>query len=971
MTIISGSCPVPSKQTKTVYTDNSSMSRTPPPVQDLSKPPQQCNVPASENLAECWPLCWAFNWNISKKYLHTSDHVHTVNHNDVVYVCLKTHIASGDSEPGIGANWETYWVGSKGEDGYGLGFDWKGAWATAVEYKTGNIPAKTNYSVVTHIIKTDDPTWITATSYIVGNKVYGSNNTHYTCKLNHTSGSVTEPGVGAGWATYWDATPLNKLPVASFVCKLNHNSSTADSEPVVGANWMNYWDPLQISGGQLVGDGLFFQGKWEDSKAYKINDTIEHKSSAYVCVQAHTSKQTSNDKNAPGNEPSLILIEQEAGILQKAYNKVVNWIKRDYNDPTGYWKLLAKGEDKSAGLLGGAYDWLNKLLPREVTDVLLGVGLGYGINYIANKFTETDVKEYEARFDGDYGYATSFTNPGLKSIIEQICIQAGINYDVSLLSNDTKVSFAIGAHSEYGKILDTLAYAFQIDIINTFDSGARLIKFKPRSTSPVRTLYLKDLGFSSNLTGDSKIKTKRIQGNDLPRSVEISYFSKKFSEKLLTQSSIMRTYSQGQNFKVDLPISLDDGYARDLCDVILMNAHLERNEYVFITSLDHIDLEAGDIIELESIGNVRITQVQTFEQEDGMIQFNATDSGITTSYRGSITGTVGTGPQPVVPTAQEQMKVLSQSNAIPLDLPAINSNDKNTRMHFAVYSLDQQSAFPGARVYISRDNGTTYSYVGTAYNQSTWGIVPNAILPIVNYNKVDTDTVITVTLKRGSLVSAADDKAFFNGINKCMVGKEMIYFKNVTKISDYVYEISHLLRGRRGTDVYTSNHDDDEAFVLIDDTLLEVPLEQLDFKRTIKFKVQTIGLDPNTTTSDFFTINFLNFKGWSVANGVIDFDADEDAFTGFWTRRYKWDPEMVNGRSSLPDEDMGGYKVLILDPSDNSVKREIVVTDPQFVYTADQQIQDFGILQTTLKVSVVVMSKTIGPGHPIILTYGI
>lgn len=45
-------------------------------------------------------------------------------------------------------------------------------------------------------------TWVTATSYSIGDGLM-HNSGAYICTANHTSGSTTEPGVGASWATRW------------------------------------------------------------------------------------------------------------------------------------------------------------------------------------------------------------------------------------------------------------------------------------------------------------------------------------------------------------------------------------------------------------------------------------------------------------------------------------------------------------------------------------------------------------------------------------------------------------------------------------------------------------------------------------------------------------------------------------------------------------------------------------------------
>ena len=100
-------------------------------------------------------------------------------------------------------------------------------------------------------------------------------------------------------------------------------------------------------------------------------------------------------------------------------------------------------------------------------------------------------------------------------------------------------------------------------------------------------------------------------------------------------------------------------------------------------------------------------------------------------------------------------------------------------------------------------------------------------------------------------------------------------------------------------------------------------------------------------------------------------DVDTNTFAVTWLRRYKWDSELVNGRSNYADEDLAGYKVFVLDPSDDSIKRQSFVTAPPFVYTQSEQVIDFGSPQTSLELSVIPMCKTIGSGHPTIITYGI
>lgn len=66
--------------------------------------------------------------------------------------------------------------------------------------------------------------WVTATGYdddLEGSDDDGEVVTHggqyYRCKLSHTSGGTSEPGVGGSWTTYWD---LLTLPAVGTMCRL-------------------------------------------------------------------------------------------------------------------------------------------------------------------------------------------------------------------------------------------------------------------------------------------------------------------------------------------------------------------------------------------------------------------------------------------------------------------------------------------------------------------------------------------------------------------------------------------------------------------------------------------------------------------------------------------------------------------------------------------------------------------------------
>jgi hypothetical protein len=118
--------------------------------------------------------------------------------------------------------------------------------------------------------------WVTATSYVVGSRVIGTDGKLYTCYSAHTSGSTTAPVTGTNYLTVWNpGTSSANIPAwasstiyvagTSFVkyrnviykCTTSHTSTTPTSGAYgwIGGNrpgtsqlWAKFWE---VSGGDF------------------------------------------------------------------------------------------------------------------------------------------------------------------------------------------------------------------------------------------------------------------------------------------------------------------------------------------------------------------------------------------------------------------------------------------------------------------------------------------------------------------------------------------------------------------------------------------------------------------------------------------------------------------------------------------------------------------------------------------------
>jgi hypothetical protein len=371
--------------------------------------------------------------------------------------------------------------------------------------------------------------------------------------------------------------------------------------------------------------------------------------------------------------------------------------------------------------------------------------------------------------------------------------------------------------------------------------------------------------------------------------------------------------------------------------------------------------------------------VSSSSDKDGLLEFIGVDAGVASTpqevldNQGNVIGTTASstsgsiGPTgPILPANQEQVSLVGPTGMIPLDLPALDNSDDGFRM-FAVlhdYGLTPfGSSWAGGFIEMSRDGGTTWTRAGSSNIRAgavAWGISPNIVPPPADWNVRDEDTVITVNLKTGRLE---------NG-DTIMIGQEMIIAYDVTGLPGRTYELRSLLRGRRGTDAYMDSHVENEAVVHISG-LVRISLTQDDYQRPIKLRATTNGLNIENADQIDVVPQFQNYIGWKVAKPQLGFDSASNTFAGRWTARYKFDSGLVNGRTNVQDDDFVGYRVAILDPNTDTIIRQISTTTTSFTYTSEQQIEDFGSNQSTLRVSIVPMGLITGAGHPSIITYGI
>lgn len=714
----------------------------------------------------------------------------------------------------------------------------------------------------------------------------------------------------------------------------------------------------QGAAGEDVNEDVFgfkWEGEWAAGSVY-VKQSHEHRNGsvvhragrAWMCIQDHISE----DKDGPVDPNST-----------------------DVSEAAFYWELLA-GNTAQSVLIPEEKDWLDKLIDfkdgifdwienADLGDWLKAGAIAAGVIWAGSKISDMmagDGEDVDAdqKYTGSDGldngsYVGSDGQPGvyiapkLKTVLTSLCTYSNISFDVSAISDGDTCEFTVGSASSIRSILEQLSLAYQFDMVN---SGG-ILKFIPKHTNAVQTITLEDMGFSANSNPPPPYTAKRFQGIDLPRSVNLTYFAADMDYNQFTQSSELFTYTDGQNVTLTVPVTLSHAKAKQIADVAIVNAHLERMNYKFSTTYKFINVEPGDVLN-SPMGLIRIVRVS--ETSEGVLEFEACDAGDSAAL-------VGSSLPPVIPTPSTNIPVsIGKSQAFWIDPTNLDDQDTSIRIYAAVHGYGK-AGWPGATIWMSEDGGNTYDQIGSTNKEATVGIVETAAQP-AQWQTWDMNTQIVVKLKTGTLLPMSE-LAVLNGANSAQIGQELISFCNAELIGPKTYRLSKLMRGRQGTEQYISTHADNELFCLMDSSLVRIELAEADRGTTKQFKVVTNGSSLDVVAEDNVQIISNNTRMWQVYDPKVTLKTNGDWNVTF-KERVRFNNGLQDFTTTMHDDDFGGFGVAVLDLS-NATKSTQVVLQPSFTYTTAQQITDFGTAQNQLRVSVVTMSKKWGGGYPLII----
>jgi hypothetical protein len=557
----------------------------------------------------------------------------------------------------------------------------------------------------------------------------------------------------------------------------------------------------------------------------------------------------------------------------------------------------------------------------------------------------------------------SATLPTLEAVCEDLCVRCDISplyMDFSALSGITVKGLAVGKN-DVADVFRFLQMAYFFDLVEV--DG--MLKGVLRGDGPTQTIDAKWLGWQTGRPAPERITVKRQQEVELPKQLDIQYFSKGHDFQTMTQTAVRETAMGQQVISVALPLVLGEDEAKKVAVVNLWLHELQRDQYKTTMPWRFLGIAPGDVLTVPTDFGDKVLKVLD-EQTPmlGHLSFTMVPE-VPSIYDIEVTG------QPVPPKQPGQGEVYEPPETVwrLVETNALNDTDADSITFYSAAAGGGQPWPGGAVNVVQRPNPRVYptneALAQVAVHTTAAGIgeLSGKLDPPTDWRVWDLDNSVVVEMAYGQPVSAPDDLAVLNGENCVLVGTELIQFRYAVEVAQNTYELTRLLRGRRGTEAISMDHLAGEQVILVTSASIETVRLMLS-EKNLQHGYEFNEFGTVTTPPDSILLQTVGYSRMPYAPTLIKGARDGSQNLDItWVRRARKNGSWQNLIDVPLDESAEQYDVQIWTVGYGVLKRTLTSTTPTVTYTAAQQVTDFGSAQPSVTVKVFQRSPEFGLGH--------
>lgn len=544
----------------------------------------------------------------------------------------------------------------------------------------------------------------------------------------------------------------------------------------------------------------------------------------------------------------------------------------------------------------------------------------------------------------------------LADIVTDVSLRVGLSdsdIDVTELT-DVVPGYMLGRQVTGRGALEPLMASYFFDGVET---DYKMV-FKKKGGTPAKAIVQNNLGLMNN----SMLEESRIQEVELPVEVDYIHFDNEKNYEQGTQRARrplepLPTMHSRNVVSMNMPIAMTASTAKSIAHKAMYASWLERNNFKFKLPWQFLMLDPADIITLTmNDGTVYTTRlVGNNVGVDMVIEMDAVNEE-QTIYTVSETADSGSGVPDQAIVTFEPAEIFLLNTPLLRDQDDTNGSFSRGYYTFAAFSDNWTGAF----LYRTQDK-LTWSQIDRSSTSAVWGVVPGTLSAPVNGPwQTDEDNTITVVMLYGAdQIQSVTQLQMVNDANAALIGDEIIGFREAVEVSPGRFELTGLLRGRRGTEWACGSHVNGEKFILLDTAWMKTITTELAALNTTRtYRGVTFGTLFEDGDDETFAYKGYDLKPYAPVQLQAADSSGDVVFT--WVRRTRVAGQLRDGYGTVPlSEDTEEYEVDIY--ISGSVVRTYTVTSPTATYTAADQTTD-GFTGSTIEIAVYQISAAIGRG---------
>lgn len=549
----------------------------------------------------------------------------------------------------------------------------------------------------------------------------------------------------------------------------------------------------------------------------------------------------------------------------------------------------------------------------------------------------------------------------LAQIVSDVCERCGLDpltvstYDLSGIEVE---GFSIGNASSGIGALQPLALAYNFDAAE--ESGT--LRFVRRGGGPQGVIQESMLcGHEFGTERPEALRWTTAKVTDLPREATVAYIDLDRDLQPGAQRQQRQVGTSNNNLSTQLALVLSADEAMAIADRLLWEPWTSAQSakafsddrlawvapgrsYLFPTPAGFEPLRVQEVMRGAN-GVIEMTLLR-----DQSMVYDPTSVGAPTTVPPN---------EPALP---------GETIFLAIDAPLLADTDDNTGFYWSFSAVE--TGWRGATLLRSLDGGASYDPVASSGQRGVIGeleAAPGAALG-TTWDLVNT-ILVRIYDPRLSLESRSELDVL-NGANVCWIGGwdgqdgEVLQFADAVQISDDLWELSTLLRGRVGTEHAIGTANIGDAFLLLEAGVLRRnDFGASDWYKERDYKAVSLLTSEADATAQQFTNNGESKRPLSPVNAYADRDGSGDVEI-HWTRRSRLEQPGVGSGPVALGEEAELYELDLYNTAGTAVVRTVSVSTPVYLYTAAEQTADGKTPGAAVRVDVFQMSGIRGRGRP-------